>query len=80
MSKLVKKTYTKCPTFCTSMLKIGEMMQISDKTEPGFNGEVIIKLHDESYLCLDDLKIFPKNTFLNGRKFLRGESIELFQE
>ena len=73
------KTHFKSKAFNASMLKIGEMMEVT--MEPcKSKGEIILRTYD-SYISLSN----PRSTWGNkctieGRKLLPGESITLIQE
>lgn len=82
MPKLTKSWLDKKEQpFDSSMLKVGEMMEVARGHLSCDAGEILIKTHKQ-LLSLTDLKAWSENSLdrIIGRKLQPGESITLTQE
>lgn len=66
--------------FNSSMLKVGEMMEITDTELPEYYKQIVLRTYDNIVLLNSPKITWLTTAPLKGRKLLPGEGITLIQE
>lgn len=66
--------------FNSSLLKVGEMMEITDIDLPEYHEQIVLRTYSNIVLLNNLSKTWSTTAPLEGRKLLPGEGITLIQE
>lgn len=72
----VIKNFSQIADFNSTMLEIGEMMEMSKP----YAGHIVLRTYDKFVKLDDQAHTWSIDTIIIGRKLLPGESITLIQE